>query len=380
MKITDVKVHVLAKECATPLHASRGFGSHRFHAIVEVETDEGISGLGEGIGNAALVKSVVDAGLRNLAIGIDPFDVAAIYEKLARGTVYWEHKGSVVCAASGIETACWDIMGKALDLPVHKLLGGRLHDKVRAYASDLFWEEDPASMAQRAASYVEQGFDLVKTHLGVLCPAEEEVRVRAMREAIGPDAGLMIDINCGYDLGDAVEAVKRWGEYDPFWIEEPLFPMDLEGLANLRSMTDIPFSCGENEFGVHGFKQLMDTRALAYIMPDIGRVGGILETKKIAGLAEAYGVVVSPHNYASGVLLAATLHLMASTPNAKLLELDPTGDSVYEELLVEPLERDGPWVRIPDAPGLGVELTDEVRERYRVRTGEGSPVTKGRLT
>jgi L-alanine-DL-glutamate epimerase-like enolase superfamily enzyme len=156
--------------------------------------------------------------------------------------------------------------------------------------------------------------------------------------------------------------------------------MDLEGLANLRSMTDIPFSCGENEFGVHGFKQLMDTRALAYIMPDIGRVGGILETKKIAGLAEAYGVVVSPHNYASGVLLAATLHLMASTPNAKLLELDPTGDSVYEELLVEPLERDGPWVRIPDAPGLGVELTDEVRERYRVRTGEGSPVTKGRLT
>jgi L-alanine-DL-glutamate epimerase-like enolase superfamily enzyme len=141
--------------------------------------------------------------------------------------------------------------------------------------------------------------------------------------------------------------------------------MDLEGLANLRTVTNVPFSCGENEFGVHGFKQLIDTRAVAYIMPDIGRAGGILESKKIAGLAEAYGVVVSPHNYSSGVLLAATLHLMASTPNAKLLEFDPTGDSVYEELLVAPIERDGAWVRIPEAPGLGVELRDEVREKYK---------------
>jgi L-alanine-DL-glutamate epimerase-like enolase superfamily enzyme len=380
MKITDVKVHVLAKKCATRVHASRGAGEYRFHAIVEVETDEGISGLGEGIGNASLVKTIVDTGLRDLAIGLDPFDVAVVYEKLARGTLYWEHKGSVVCAASGIETACWDIMGKALNVPVYKLLGGKVHDKVHAYASDLFWQEDPASMAKAAAAYVEQGFDIVKAHLGVLGPAEEEVRVRAMREAVGPDVGLMIDINCGYDLGDAMEAVKRWGGYDPFWIEEPLFPVDLEGLASLRAATDVPLSCGENEFGVHGFKQLMDTRAVTYIMPDIGRAGGVLETKKIAGLAEAYGVVVSPHNYSSGVLLAATLHLMASTPNTKLLELDPTGDSVYEELLIHPIERDGAWVGIPEAPGLGVELRDEVREKYELKPGETTPGTKGLFT
>ncbi len=380
MKITDVKTHVLAKKCAKPIVASRGGMAYRFHLIIEVETDEGITGLGEGIGNPTLVKSTVEAGLRNLVLGLDPFDVALVYEKLAKGTVYWEHKGSVVCAASGIETACWDIMGKALNVPVYKLLGGKLHDKVHAYASDLFWEEDPASMGKTAASYVEQGFDLVKTHLGALGPAEEEDRVKAMREAIGPDVGLMIDINCGYDLGDAMEAIKRWGEYDPFWIEEPLPPMDLNGLANLRAATSIPFSCGENEFGVHGFKQLMDTQAVTYIMPDIGRAGGILETKKIAGLAEAYGVVVSPHNFSSGVLLAATLHLMASTPNTKLLELDPTGDSVYEELLVDPLERDGAWVGIPEAPGLGVVLRDEVREKYEVKPGDVIPGTKGILT
>jgi len=373
MKITDVKVHVLAKKCVTPLYVSRGSTEYRFHAIVEVETDEGISGLGEGIGNANLVKAIVETRLRNAAMGLDPFDVAVVYEKLARGSTYWEHKGSVVCAASAIETACWDIMGKALNVPVHKLLGGKLHDKVKAYASDLFWEEDPASMAKKAATYVEQGFDIVKTHLAVLSPAEEEVRVKAMREAVGPDVGFMIDINCGYGLGDAMEAIKRWGEYDLFWIEEPLFPMDLEGLASLRAMTDIPFACGENEFGVHGFKQLIDTRAVAYVMPDIGRAGGVLESKKIAGLAESYGVVVTPHNYSSGVLLAATLHLMASTPNTDLLEFDPTGDSVYEELLAQPIERDGPWVGIPEGPGLGVELRDEVREKYEVKPGKGMP-------
>ena len=151
MKITDVKVHVLAKKCVTPLYVSRGSTEYRFHGIVEVETDEGISGLGEGIGNATLVKAIVETRLRNAAMGLDPFDVAVVYEKLARGSTYWEHKGSVVCAASAIETACWDIMGKALNVPVHKLLGGKLHDKVKAYASDLFWEEDPASMAKKAA-------------------------------------------------------------------------------------------------------------------------------------------------------------------------------------------------------------------------------------
>ena len=152
MKITDVKVHLLAKKCVTTVAASRGSTDYRFHAIVEVETDEGISGLGEGIGQATLVKTIVETKMRDEAIGLDPFDTAAIYEKLARGTLYWEHKGSVVCAASGIETACWDIMGKALNVPVYKLLGGKVHDKVRAYASDLFWEEDPASMAKTAAN------------------------------------------------------------------------------------------------------------------------------------------------------------------------------------------------------------------------------------
>jgi len=364
MKITDVKVHVLVKKTATRIYSSRGSRDFRSHAIVEVETDEGISGLGEGIGNPPLIKSVIETSLRDSAIGLDPFNVATVYDKLARGTSYWEHKGSVVCAASAIETACWDIMRKALDVPVYKLLGGRFHEKVRAYASDLWWEEDAASMAKKAASFVEQGFDIVKTHLARLSPAEDEARVKAIREAVGPDVGFMIDINCGYDLGDAMEAMKRWGEYDLFWIEEPLVPMDLDGLASLDAMTDIPLACGENEFGIHGFKQLLETGAVTYVMPDIGRAGGILETKKIAGLAEAFGVVVSLHNYASGVLLAATLHLMASTPNTKLLEYDPTGDLVYEELLAEPLEWDGAWVRVPEGPGLGVVLRDEVREKY----------------
>lgn len=363
MKITEISTFILRKPLGRSLATSRSEGRVRTHALVRVMTDAGVSGLGEGLGYSGVIKAIVEDLLGPRVIGCDPFDVTSLYHRMVESDVLWDQKGSLLCAASAIEMACWDIKGKALGVPVYQLLGGRFRDRVEAYASDLFWGP-PDAMARDAAAYVEQGFRIVKCHIGRLPPAEDAVRVRAMRQAIGPDTGLMVDVNCGYDFDTALEAARRWGPEGLFWLEEPLSPYLVDALARLRQEIDVPVAAGENEFTLHGFKQLFDRGAVDYAMPDVGRAGGLLETQRICALAAAYGVPVSPHSFSSGVHLAATLHLMASTPNTKLLEFDVAGMSVSEELYVEPLRIQGGQVLVPDTPGLGVELRDETLVKY----------------
>lgn len=363
MKITDVQAYVLRKRLDRPLATSRSDGDVRSHLLVRVTTDAGFTGLGEGLGHSGVIKSIVDDLLGPRALGADPFDITALYRRLVEGDVLWDLKGSLLCAASAIEIACWDLKGKALGVPVWQLLGGRLHDRIEAYASDLFWGP-PEIMARDAARWVEQGFRAVKCHIGRLRPAEEAVRVRAMREAIGPGPGLMIDLNCGYDYDTAREAARRWAEHEIFWLEEPLSPYLVDALARLRTAIEIPIASGENEFTIHGFKPLFERGAVDYAMPDVGRAGGLAETQRICALAAAHGVAVSPHSFGSGVHLAATLHLMAATPNTKLLELDVAGMSVMHELFVEPLRVVDGHVLVPDNPGLGVELAAATLSAY----------------
>lgn len=363
MKITEVETYVLTKPLERPLLTSRSDGRQRTHFLVRVVTDAGVTGLGESLGAPGVLRAIVQEHLTPRVVGADPFDTAALYRRMVESDVLWDQKGALLCAASAIEIACWDVKSKALGVPVWQLLGGRLHDRLEAYASDLFWAA-PEAMARDAARWAAQGFRIVKCHLGRLPPAEETARIRAMREAIGPDVGLMIDLNCAYDYAQALEAARRWAELDIFWLEEPLSPYLVDALARLGERTDIPIAAGENEFTVHGFKQLLDRGAVDFAMPDIGRAGGLGETQRICALAAAYGVPVSPHNFASGVLLAATVHLMASTPGTKLLEYDVAGMSIGAELLVEPLRIQDGHVLVPDVPGLGVELRDEVLSRY----------------
>ena len=367
MKITEIRVFLLQKKLSSPMRISRGGFTIRTHAIVELHTDEGITGLGEGIGNARLVKAILEGQMADLAIGLDPFDIERVRQQLMDSQVYFERKGSGICAASAIEMACWDIKGKALNVPVYQLLGGLYRDKIQAYASDIYWEENPNDMAKNAARIVRRGFRAVKAHVGYESPKADLERVKAIRDAIGQDIQLMIDLNAGYNLLEAYQASQLWEPFELIWLEEPLNPNQIGALADLRSRTRIPIASGENEFQVHGFKQLFDQRAIDVAMPDIGRVGGIQETKNICSLADSYGIPVSPHNYSSGVLLAATIHLMASTPNAQLLELDTSDNAIYEDLLLAPLEiRDG-YVTVSDYPGLGVELRKDILAEYAVK-------------
>ncbi|MEI7450851.1 MAG: mandelate racemase/muconate lactonizing enzyme family protein [Desulfomonile sp.] len=366
MKVTEIKVYLLEKRLTSSMCISRGGFTIRNHAIVEVHTDEGISGLGEAVGSAQLAKATIDQHLGRLAYGLDPRNIEEVRKKLLDSQVYFERMGSTVCGASAIEMACWDIKAKALGVPLYELLGGLSRDRIEAYASNVYWEEDLSAMARCAEEILEKGIKAVKAHIGFKGPELDRERVRVLREAIGAETKLMIDLNAGYTYTQALKACELWAPYNLYWLEEPLSPFHSERLHELKEHTEIPLALGENEFRTFGFKRLFDLQAVDIAMPDIGRVGGIQETKNVCTLAEAYGVEVSPHNYSSGVLLAATLHLMASTPYSMLLEFDASENAIYQEFFVESLEiRDG-VVTIPKQPGLGVTLSKEVMQ-YQVK-------------
>jgi D-galactarolactone cycloisomerase len=363
MRIVDVELIQLKKQHAHPHRNAKEARSRRVASLVRITTDEGIDGLGEAWCDPALAESVVIGRLRPRVLGEDPFNVEGIWRKVFDGSAMYDPKGAVVAGLSGIDIACWDIMGKATNQPVCKLLGGLNRTEIPAYASDLHWQEDPDDMARAAASFVERGFRTVKTHVGV-DPVDDVRRVRALREAIGPDVGLMVDINTGFDRPTAIRFGRGIAEYDITWYEEPLSPMDTAGFAVVRAATGLTIATGENEYTRWGFRELFDKGGVDYAMPDVARTGGLTEMKKICALAEAYGVVVSPHNYSSGVCSAATLHLMAAVPGTGPLEWDTVDSSIISELFIEPpVVRDGA-VSVPRLPGLGVHLTDEVRARF----------------
>jgi D-galactarolactone cycloisomerase len=366
MKIKEIHAHLLQKNLTSSMKISRGGFKVRRHVIVEVITDEGVTGLGEAVGDAYLIQQILSRSISQKALGLDPMNIEAIRSKLIDNEVYLEQKGSVICAASAIEMACWDIKGKVLNVPVFQLLGGLYREKIEAYASDIYWEEDPKKMGENASRVKSFGYRTIKAHLGCDSPKEETRRVHALREAIGPNINLMIDLNGGYDALQVMEAAKLWEPFNIYWLEEPVDSFQIERLASLKNKISTPIAAGENEFRLHGFKNLFDKNAVDVAMPDIGRVGGIQETRNICALAYSYGILVSPHNYSSGILLAATIQLMASVPNAQLLEIDTSDNAVYHELLVEPLEIKDSFVKVPQFPGLGVKLDQKTIEKYSV--------------
>lgn len=365
MKITDVSAIQLSLRLSRPQRNSRGSRLERRFTLVTVETDSGITGLGDAFGDQNLVVPIIERRVGPLAIGLDPMDVSALWNHLCCSRAFWEIGGSYHCAVSAVEVACWDIRGKAEGVPVCELLGGRIRDSVEAYASDLHWDE-PDRMAETAASYVERGFRFVKTHIGHPNEAESDLaRLAAIRSAVGRDVGLMIDINTAFDRPTALEQGRAFQSFNPYWYEEPLSPLDIEGHAMLRQELQMDIATGENLYSTHGFEPLLSAHGCDIVMPDILRCGGLDQTLKICGLARKAGIVVSLHNFSSGVGLAATLHLMSAVPETRLLEFDPTGTAVYEELFLEPPVVEHGNVSVPMTPGLGVRLTDEIIEKYR---------------
>jgi D-galactarolactone cycloisomerase len=366
MKITNVSAVRLSRELARPQRNAQGGRSERVFNFVLVETDVGITGVGDAFGDDSIMQAIIERRVGPMVIGLDPTDIPTLWHKLFASRAFWEIGGSVLCAISAVEVACHDIWGKAEGVPVSTLLGGAKRDRVQAYASDLHWEEAPR-MAETAARYVELGYTHVKTHVGAAGEFDNDVeRLRQVRAAIGPEVGFMVDINTAFDRTEALRFGQAIQDISPFWYEEPLSPLDHEGHAMLREQLGIRIATGENLYTTHGFTPLFAAGGCDYAMPDILRCGGIRQTQLICESALSAGVVPTPHNYSSGVGTAATLHLMAAMPETQLLEFDPTGTAIYEELFVNPLEVDSGQVQVPTGPGLGVELTAEIINRYSV--------------
>jgi D-galactarolactone cycloisomerase len=366
MEITDVRTVRIEVPLERPLGVSRDRSlDTRGAAFVVVETDAGVTGVGEGVGpEPYIVERIVEEKYAPRLIGEDPLDIERHWAAMLTDDLYKDRKGQGVSAASGVDIALWDIAGKHHGVPVYRLLGGPVGGDLKPYASDLFWQ-DPETMADRAASYVDRGFAGVKTHLGRGLDADEE-RVAALREAIGPDTALMVDMNCGYDRPDARRVGRMLEEYDVYWYEEPLSPYDVEGLAALREELAVPIAAGENEYTKWGFHDLLSADAVDYAMPDVMRCGGITEATKVCALAETYGTVVTPHCFTTGVGLAASMHVMAASPACEWLEFDPTDFPVYEALFETPPTLEDGRIAPPEEPGLGVSLDPDVIGEYRV--------------
>ena len=373
MKITNVEGIILR----LPVRQAVADGTQD-DLLIRIETDEGIVGYGEVDTSPEVGKAVIDAqmshgtcyGLCEVLIGLDPFDIEQIWELMYRKTNYYGRLGLVMHAMSGIDMALWDILGKAAGKPMHKLLGGSFCKDVRAYASMLM-PETAEEVRDAVHRYVEQGFTAVKFGYG---PLGKDIRkdvalAAAAKQAAGRDVEVMIDIGHGYTLKMAMQAAREFEKLGIYWMEEPFPPERLRIIS--ACAIPLPFALRpENKMpGRWTFRRLIWDAHLDVIQPDISRVGGLTEAKRIAYMAHEANRFCVPHAFRTGVLVAACLHLIAAIPNSAFLEFSVTESSLRRELLLEPFKVVQGRVTVPTKPGLGIEINPEAVKKYAVDTG-----------
>jgi D-galactarolactone cycloisomerase len=375
MRIEKVRTHVLEAELSQPFGWSLAWTRTRTALLIEIETSDGSVGWGESYGPARPNAAVVEA-MTPLLIGADPLAGEAIWENLYATFRDHGQKGLVVQALSGIDIALWDLRGKHFGVPAHRLMGGPLRTEVQAYATGLYRREsgDPCTyLAEEAAGYAAEGFSATKLKVG-FGVAEDAKVIAAVREAIGPEVGLMIDANHGYDTRRAIALGRRVADLDIGWFEEPVPPEDLAGYAEVRARQPIPVAGGECEFSRFGFRELLVRRAVDIVQPDTCAAGGLSECQKIAAMANAHGIRYVPHVWGTGVALAASLQLLAVLPNnppclhpePPLLEFDRTEHPIRQAILNEPIEHERGMVQVPTGPGLGIEIDRAALQRFEV--------------
>jgi len=355
-----------------PEHTVKVMWKHRGvkTTFVKISTDEGIYGIGEcKVVLAPQVTSlIIQELLKPILIGKDPFDVDAIWEYMYglmkyRGQV----KGFMLEAISGVDIALWDIIGKATNKPVHKLLGGCFRDRIDAYASSILWGKTE-DVVETALKLVEDGHKAIKLKGGRGVQKDVE-NIKAIRQAIGNDVELMLDANCAYDFPTALKLGRKLERYDIYWFEEPISPEQIDDYVRLTKALDVPIATGENEFTRWGFRDIITKRAADIIMPDIGRAGGISECKKIASMANAFGILYSPHTGVVGAgIKAASIHLSAAIPNFLTYEYFWESNPLTDEILVEPIEKfERGYIKVPDKPGLGIEIKEDILSKYLIK-------------
>ena len=371
MKITDVEAIYVRSE-----HVRELCDSGQDALIVRVRTDAGISGLGEVDSNPLAVKGAIEgpfshtvtSGLRELVLGEDPFETEKIWQKMYKGNIYGGRRGVGFHAMSGIDLALWDIKGKALGLPVWKLLGGGFHDRIRCYASSL-WGPTPDATRELATRYVDKGFNAVKFGWDPMGrdEATDVALVREARKGLGEGPDLLVDAGLVWDAKTAIRRVRAFEEHRIFWVEEPLMPDDYRGYRRLSEAVDTRIAAGEEESNRASFLDLMDRGRVDVVQVDLTRVGGFTEAMKIASLAQDRGLKVANHGFTTYINVAAALHFLNSVPNTLIAEYVAEEETTLRDRLTKQRiqARDG-MLAVPDEPGLGIELDEEAVSRARV--------------
>ncbi len=360
MKITDVQAYHLAIPLKETEFSSPWFMKDLNQIIVEVKTDAGIIGYGESFAYFIphAVVSVINDFLKPLLIGADPTKISWLHDQMYRQTHLAGRYGITTFAISGLDIALWDILGKRAGLPLHQLWGGAKENKVSAYAS-LPRYTDLEKLKMAALHAKKRGFGQIKLH------QLDVESLKLVREAVGENIGLMMDINCAWSPEKALEMADKFAPYNLKWLEEPIWPPeDFRNLARLGQKSRLPIASGENFCTVFQFKAMLDVEAAAYIQPSVIKVGGITEWRKVAALAEVYNVRIAPHSPYFGPGLLATAHLVASTPWAHSVEYYYL--SFEANVFKTPPKLENGFIFLPEGPGLGLEIDPYVLQKYQV--------------
>ncbi len=331
------------------------------YVTMKLQTDAGIEGIGyTGFGAAATAKALketVDA-FAALIVGTDPEMVEATQQRLLTLGGGGAPAGLVTRAAAGIDIALWDIKGKAANQPLYKLLGGH-RDKVPAYASGWLWRDwDVKRLAETAPKLVDDGWRAMKFRLGAEPTAARELeRVRVMREAVGPDIDLMIDINQGWDVNRSIAIGRKLADYGTYWLEDPVHHQDFAGLARIAAALDTPIAAGEYHYGLAPFRQAVEQQSVDIVMVDIMRAGGITGWMKVARMAEVFNMPVVTH-----LAPEIQVHTLAACPNGTYVEWMPWSTPMFKEL--PQLDKADGKLIVPQRPGLGLEFDEAALDRF----------------
>jgi L-alanine-DL-glutamate epimerase-like enolase superfamily enzyme len=388
LKITKIESHVLL----VPDYDSKACSSAQDDIVVKVHTDEGIVGIGETDTNPWATKAYINSpgthcmalGIQNLLVGKDPLEVESLWESMYVSTAMSGRRGLGICALGALDMALWDIKGNALGKPVWQLLGGAKHANIHPYASLLpngnSLEEYASSLIGKLVQAKKYGFDAAKLEIcingpyshGGLQEKDPEVAniVTSCRNAVGTNMTLMVDVAYAWnDWRTALKLIEAIEPYDIYFVETPISSDDLDGYAALAERSKIPIAAGEWLQTRFEFQELIDHGKIGVAQPDVGRVGGITEARRVAEFADLRGRRIVPHCWKTGIGIAASAHLAAASPNCPFIEFLPAELSeslIRKELVADELRMEDGVIALPTKPGLGIELNEDAVAKYTV--------------
>lgn len=362
MKITEVVCQILRVENVEAKTAST-----QDSVLVRVRTDDGLEGVGEADSSPEVVKAIIDApfshniacGLREILVGENPLEHERLWQKMYRRTMYFGRTSVGITAMAAVDMALWDLKGKCFGQPIHRLLGGKQHDRIKAYASILFGKDGNATR-DIGRKWIDAGYQAVKFGWEPMGPSEavDVDLVRGARDGVGDDADLLIDAGCVWDARTALRRAQKFADYNIGWLEEPLREDDIDGYLWLRDRSPVPIASGEGECGREAFRQLIDKRALDVYQVDLSRCG-FTDAAYIRSRVEEIGARLCNHCYTSPLTVAASLHWLSTCRDAFLFEDCVEDIPLRHELTVEKVQAVDGWISIPDGPGLGVTLNED---------------------